>query len=128
MKNKLKKFLTQHGLFLVWSGVFVLFAAQFLPKNGLTANLDEVWFWSQKLAHQSFDRFYASDFKNTLPGYLYVLKVLGHLSSAFNLTNAMPLMRVLFKLPSLLSLGIIGPSQARVIKTCSSDYSIMNKN
>lgn len=87
-------------LTLVSLGLIVRLGLAFLP--GLTFDMGYWVNWSQRLQEASFLNFYTSDQRTDyMPGYLYVLYLLGNVKSLFHLDNTTYL--YLLKLPGILA-------------------------
>ena len=108
MRKKLHDFIKINALTILWSFSFAVFILLFIKQPGFVTDFGTFWSWSQKLALQPLNEFYSAGyFADYFPGYLYILKILGHISIALNLDSQAPASIALFKAPSLLALTLI---------------------
>src|SRR5438132_331147 len=68
------------------------------PFGTLTLDQNTFIAWSLRLSQVGFSKFYMGNWSDYLPGYLYVLNVLGHIGGTSTIAQT-----ILYKLPAIIS-------------------------
>ncbi len=96
-------------LLFLWGISFVILSALFAKQPGFVSDFTTFWAWAYKLSSQPLTEFYSAGyFADYLPGYLYPLKLLGHLVKTLHIDSQQPGALFVFKIPSLLALIFMG--------------------
>lgn len=87
-------------LILILIGFLLRILLAILP--GFKIDINDWFFWAEKLSHFNFSQFYSKDyFSDYLPGYLYILSFLGFLRNISQISDSS--FYLLLKIPAIIS-------------------------